>query len=212
MRLATRSIVLSCSLLLAAAAAQAAVVINEIDYDQVGTDTAEFIELKNNGPGAVNLGTYTVELMNGANNTLYGTVTLPAATLPAGGYYVIAFGSANPWYADFVANLLDNSIQNGSPDAIALRDGTTLVDAVSYEGSCLAPYVEGTGTVAADDNVTANIGLSRFPDGLDTGDNNADFSLRCITPGTANLAGTGGCNAPVATRSNTWGALKSIYR
>lgn len=212
MRLVTRSFVLACSFLLAAAAARAAVVINEVDYDQVGTDAAEFIELRNNGPGPVNLGTYSLELMNGTGNTLYGTVSLPATVLPAGGYFVVAFGSANPWHADYVANLTDNSVQNGSPDAIALRDGTTLVDAVSYEGSCLAPYVEGTGTVAADDNTTPNVGLSRYPDGADTNDNNADFSVRCITPGSANLAGTGGCNAPVGVRPDTWGALKSIYR
>jgi hypothetical protein len=212
MRFPAFALVLAGLLLLPAAAARAAVVINEVDYDQPGTDTAEFIELKNNGPGAVNLGTYTLELMNGANNTLYLTVPLPAATLPAGGYYVIAFGSANPWHADFVANTIDASVQNGSPDAIGLRDGSVLVDAVSYEGDCLAPYIEGTGATAADDNVTANLGLSRYPDGQDTNDNNTDFSLRCITPGTANLSGAGGCLSPVPARAGTWGALKSIYR
>ncbi len=34
---------------------KAAVVINEIDYDQPGTDTAEFIELFNSGSSAVSL-------------------------------------------------------------------------------------------------------------------------------------------------------------
>jgi predicted extracellular nuclease len=200
--------------LLAAApiAASAAVVINEVDYDQPGTDTAEFIELYNNGPAAVNLGTYTVELMNGNNGVLYGTVVLPAATLPAGGYFVIGFGSANPWHADFVANNLDNSIQNGSPDAIGLRDGGVLVDAVSYEGDTVAPYTEGTGFTGADDNVTANLGISRYPDGQDTNDNNTDWSLRCITPGGPNAASTGGCASPVPALGSTWGALKSLYR
>jgi hypothetical protein len=30
------------------------------------------------------------------------------------------------------------------------------------------------------------MGLSRCPDGTDTNDNNADFTFRSITPGTAN--------------------------
>ena len=212
MRLATRSLFFAGSFLLAAAAAQAAVVINEVDYDQVGTDSAEFIELRNNGPGTVNLGTYTVELVNGATGLIYSTLTLPTASVPAGGYFVIAFGSANSWHADYVASLIDDSIQNGSPDAIGLRNAGVLVDAVSYEGNTAAPYTEGTGTTAADDNVTASVGLSRFPDGQDTNNNNADFSVRCITPGAANQSSTGGCLTPVAARWNTWGVLKSIYR
>ena len=36
------------------------VVINEIDYDQAGTDTAEFIELKNVGSVAADLSDFSV--------------------------------------------------------------------------------------------------------------------------------------------------------
>src|ERR671928_182837 len=43
----------------------AGLVINEIDYDQPGTDTAEFIELKNNGANGVNLDPYSLVLVNG---------------------------------------------------------------------------------------------------------------------------------------------------
>ncbi len=200
------------ALLAVAPVARAAVVVNEFDYDQPGTDTAEFIELKNTGATAVSLGTYSLVLVNGNDGLTYRTVTLPGATLAAGGYYVIGFGSANPWHADFTANTLDNSVQNGSPDAIALFDGATLVDVVSYEGSTVAPYTEGTGTTAADDNITAMVGLSRYPDGQDTNDNNADFSLHCITPGGPNTFSTGGCLTPVPTVRATWGALKATYR
>ena len=41
------------------------IVINEIDYDQVGTDNAEFVELINVSAGPVNLDNYTLELVNG---------------------------------------------------------------------------------------------------------------------------------------------------
>jgi hypothetical protein len=211
-RLSLPQLLLAASLALVPSAGHAAVVINEVDYDQPGTDTAEFIELRNNGPAAVDLGTYTLDLVNGNNGLIYTTVTLPSVSLAAGGYYVIAFGSANTWHSDFIASPLDNGVQNGSPDAIGLRDGGVLVDAVSYEGDTAAPYTEGAGTLAADDNVTPSLGLSRFPDGQDTNDNSADWSLRCITPGAPNTSSASGCASPVSASAPTWGALKSLYR
>ena len=47
----------------------AAVVINEIDYDQPGTDRAEFIELFNAGSSAISLDNYTIDLINGLNSS-----------------------------------------------------------------------------------------------------------------------------------------------
>ena len=43
-----------------ASAVAPTLVINEIDYDQPGTDNAEFIELKNASPGLINLDNYEV--------------------------------------------------------------------------------------------------------------------------------------------------------
>lgn len=55
----TRGPLLSLLVLVAALAlagsAQAQLVINELDYDQPGTDTAAFIELKNVSRGSLNL-------------------------------------------------------------------------------------------------------------------------------------------------------------
>ena len=50
--------------LMFASGARAAVVMNEIDYDQPGTDSGEFIELLNNGASAVSLNGYTIRLVN----------------------------------------------------------------------------------------------------------------------------------------------------
>ena len=61
---------------LLADAAGAQVVINEIDYDQVGTDIAEFIELKNTGFTPVNLDTFSIRLINGG-------APIPGRTTPA---------------------------------------------------------------------------------------------------------------------------------
>jgi len=42
----------------------AGLVINEVDYDQVGTDTAEFIEVYNSGSQAIDLSTLALVLVN----------------------------------------------------------------------------------------------------------------------------------------------------
>ena len=166
-------------------------VINEVDYDQVSTDTAEFAELKNVGSVPVNLSGYIVRLVNGANGQIYGTFNLPDVDLAPGRYFVICGNAANTLICDLDVTPDQDLIQNGSPDAVALlqlqADGPPLlIDTVSYEGHTAAPYTEGTGTAAADSNTVAGVGLSRCPDGADTDVNNADFGLRPSTPGIAN--------------------------
>ena len=125
------------------------VVINEIDYDQVGGDTAEYLELKNISGGSVNLDNYTVELVNGSGGgaTVYDTIDLPNVSLPAGGYYVICANAATVINCSLDDGPDTDFIQNGAPDAIGLRLSGALVDAISYEGNTGAPYTEGTGTL-----------------------------------------------------------------
>ena len=178
------------------AAGATQLVINEIDYDQVGSDTAEFIELKNVGAAAASLDGLAIRLVNGSNDTVYATFNLPSVSVPAGGYFVVCANAANTPNCDLDVTPNTNLIQNGAPDAVALVQGATVLDAVSYEGSVAAPYVEGTGTTAADSNTIAFIGLSRIPDGADSDDNDTDFSLRCITPGAENTTVDTNCQDP----------------
>ncbi|MBK8966931.1 MAG: lamin tail domain-containing protein [Lewinellaceae bacterium] len=168
-------------------------VINEVDYDQVGTDMAEFIELKNAGSTTVNLDPYTLELVNGGDNTVYQTVDLPNVNLAPGDYFVICGNGSGVPNCDFpFPGALSNRIQNGAPDAVRLLLNVgVLVDALSYEGT-VTGAAEGTGTAASDSDDTHGVGLSRLPDGNDTNDNNSDFALTCSTPGTAN---TGNANS-----------------
>ncbi|MFP4438820.1 MAG: PKD domain-containing protein [Chloroflexaceae bacterium] len=183
--------------LMTGAPVESTLVINEIDYDQPGTDAAEFVEIKNTGSTAVNLDSYNLLLVGGPSGPAYVTVNLPNMSLAAGDYYVVCGDAANVPDCDLDSSPDTNFIQNGAPDAVALQVNGTVVEAVSYEGNTIAPYTEGTGTSAADDNVTPGIGLSRLPDGTDTDDNDADFSLRCITPGATNTSANSGCvNAP----------------
>lgn len=173
-------------------------VINEVDYDQPGSDMAEFIELRNNGGNAVNLSAYAIALVNGNGGSVYNTISLPDVSLAAGDYFVICAQSSMTPECDMDVSPDSNLIQNGSPDAVALLLDGAVADAVSYEGDTVAPYTEGSGAGLADSSGTAYVGISRFPNGSDTDQNNVDFSLRCITPGADNVADDTACPDPLA--------------
>ena len=172
----------------------AAVVINEMDYDQPGTDTAEFIELFNSGASSISLDNFTVALINGANSASYQSIDLSGFNLNTNSFFVVcgdanlvtncnhSFTTANGWF------------QNGSPDVVALYNNNSLVDSFSYEG-ILLPFTEGDVATISDSN-TDITSISRIVDGVDTNNNALDFQLGCITPGTGNRAGSGDCSRP----------------
>jgi len=176
--------------------AVAQLVINEIDYDQPSTDTAEFIEIKNVDVVGVDLGAYSLQLVNGSNDSVYLTVDLPDFTLPSGDYFVVCANAATVFDCDLDISPDSNLIQNGAPDAVALFSGLTLIDTVSYEGDTGAGFTEGSGSGLSDDPGLSSFGISRFPDGVDTDMNNIDLSGRCATPGGANSASVTDCPAP----------------
>ena len=183
----------------ATAGAQApGLVINEIDYDQPGGDSAEFVELRNNGSEPVGLEGYTVRAYNGANGgaAQYRSYALPNVSVAAGGYFVLCANAANTPSCGLDVTPDADLIQNGAPDAVALLQGDTVVDTVSYEGA-VPGYTEGAG--APEDPGTASssfLSISRSPSGTDTGSNASDFAVRCTTPGAANATGATGCTDP----------------
>jgi hypothetical protein len=95
-------------------------VINEVDYDQPSTDTAEFVEIKNNGSSAVSLSGVTLELVNGSGGAIYDTINLPAVSLAAGDYFVVCANAATVANCDLDDDPDTNFIQNGAPDAVGL--------------------------------------------------------------------------------------------
>ena len=171
-------------------------VINEIDYDQPSTDTAEFVEVKNVGTSAVDLTGVDLVLVNGTGGgaAVYNTVALPAVSLAAGDYFVVCANATTVANCDLDASPDTNFIQNGAPDAVALVQDSTVIDTVSYEGDTGAPYTEGSGSGLEDSSSTPDMGISRCPDGTDTDQNNADLKLVEITPGAANICET--CDDP----------------
>jgi Lamin Tail Domain len=83
----------------------AKLVLNEVDYDQVGTDGNGFVEIANTGGSAVDLAGVDLVAVNGGDSAEYARVHL-TGTLAAGGHLDVAI-----------------ELQNGAPDGIALPAG-----------------------------------------------------------------------------------------
>ena len=124
-------------------------VLNEVDYNNASTDTAEYIEIFNGDAAPVDVNGFDLVLVNGNNNTDYKTITL-TGTIPALGYAVIGpqavldatpatTGSpAGPTLKVLLAG--QDQIQNGDPDGIALFDASEgLVDSIAYGCPATAP-------------------------------------------------------------------------
>ncbi len=173
---------------------QPELVINEVDYDQVGADAAEFIEIRNNGQDDIHLEGYSIKLINGSNNGVYATYTfLEGMYIMEDGYFVICANAANTANCDWDVSPDADMVQNGAPDALALYDPFGgIIDMLSYEGN-VTGYTEGSGVGLNDVANTTGHGLSRYPDGVDTDVNNVDFTFKCITPGEANTYLSGYC-------------------
>jgi hypothetical protein len=175
-------------------------VINEIDYDQIGTDNAEFVEIYNPTSSALSLDGLALVFVNGADNAEYLRVSLSGVL--ASGQYAVVGGSvvtSSVGAGTLTFTIADGVIQNGSPDGVALVDTrrSILVDALSYEGPITAANIVGLGTVSlvegtalptgvADSN-TQTGSLIRNPNGTDTDNAASDWRFTTtLTPGYAN--------------------------
>ena len=117
------------------------VFINEIHYDNTGTDAGEAIEVA--GPAGTDLSGWSIVLYNGAGGAPYDTDAL-SGIIPN---QQAGFGTISLSYPS-------NGIQNGSPDAIALVNGTTVVQFLSYEGSFTAVGGPANGMTSTDIGVS----------------------------------------------------------
>jgi len=168
-----------------------ALVINEIDYDQPSTDTAEFVEIRNNDSVNVDLSAYSIQMINGNSGgaAQYRLFALPAVNLAPDDYFVLCANNTTVANCDLDVTPETDLVQNGAPDAVALLFNGTIIDTVSYEGETGAPYTETSGTGLID-SASGTQSISRCPDGQDTNTNNVDFSERASTPGAANFCTT----------------------
>ncbi|MEJ7787890.1 MAG: ExeM/NucH family extracellular endonuclease [Solirubrobacteraceae bacterium] len=95
--------------------------INEIHYDNTGTDAGEAIEVA--APEGTNLAGYSIVLYNGSGGAVYDTDALS--------------GTVGPSKA-VTLNYPANGIQNGAPDGIALVGPEGVIQFLSYEGTFAA--------------------------------------------------------------------------
>ncbi|MDD3807049.1 MAG: lamin tail domain-containing protein [Candidatus Marinimicrobia bacterium] len=173
-------------ILLFTALAYGQLFINEIDYDQPGTDSEEFLEIA--GPA----GTYTnvrIELINGSTTpaSMYKSVDISslALTNEKDGYGFFVIGAASVANVDLTPSSW--SIQNGSPDGIVLKINGLIVDAVSYEGPMIDengnPMQMATpeGVDAIDDESGNTVSIQRL------GLKGSPFHVALPTPGEANV-------------------------
>ncbi len=156
-------------------------VINEVDYDQVGADIGGFVEIANSGTATATLEGIALVLVNGGDGAEYARKALTGSLEPG------------------AKLVIDVDPQNGAPDGLALVDTTTgtLLDALSYEGGINAATIGGAvfdlveGTMlpvdVADSNTVTGT-LARIPDGADANDAASDWSFTTTpTPGAANV-------------------------
>lgn len=158
------------------AAAGPAVFVNELHYDNAGPDADETIEIA--GPALTNLDGWSVVLYNGTGGTSYSTIPLSGLIAnQCDGFGTIAVPATG--------------IQNGAPDGLALVDGTTVVQFLSYEGTFTATNGPAAGLTSVDigvaENGSAPAGQSLRKSGTGTVD--GDFTWQA-----SSAASFGQCN------------------
>ena len=151
--------------------------INEIDYDNVGTDSNEYIEIA--GPAGTDLSTYSIVLYNGSGGASYSTTNLSGTIDDEG----CGYGAVHFIYPV-------NGIQNGNPDGVALiSNDTSVVQFLSYGGTFDAVGGPADGYTSVDigviDSNTQIISVQLEG----TGNTYADYTwaTNALSPGVLNL-------------------------
>ncbi len=176
--------------------ADSPVFINELHYDNEGTDAGEFVEVA--GPAGTDLTGWSVVLYNGVGGVVYDTDAFTGALADTANGYGFA-----------TLNYPSNGLQNGSPDGVALVDASgALVQFLSYEGAFAATNGPAVGMTSTD------IGVAEASSSLPgsslqltgTGDSYGDFTWvgsAAQTPSAANnnqvFASSGEPRQPVLT-------------
>jgi hypothetical protein len=163
----------------------AAISINEVATGTTGAATDEFVELVNTGTAAADVGGWKVVYRSAAGTSDTALATIPnGTTLAVGGFYLLGgagYAGAHTPNQSFTAGLA------ATGGGVAIRDTAgALVDSVGW-GTATNAFVEGTAASASPTTAAPGSSIVRRPDGHDTNDNSADFSVASTaTPGVSN--------------------------
>jgi hypothetical protein len=159
--------------------------INEFMTGTTGSAADEFVEIVNVGATAADLSGYKLVYRSGAGTSDVSLATIPAGTtLAAAGFYL--FGGSG--YAGSPAP--DQSFSTGlasTGGGLALRDASgTIADSLGY-GTATNAFVRGAPAPAPPAEASPGNSDVRLPDGHDTGNNSADFTVSTTpTPRSSN--------------------------
>lgn len=180
--------------------------INEIHYDNDGTDSGEGVEIA--GEAGINLSGWSLVAYNGNGGTVYKTTNLSGTI-------------ANQQNGYGTINFAISGLQNGSPDGVALVDNAgQVVQFLSYEGTVTATDGPANGTSSVDIGVvegsSTTVGHSLQLTG--NGTKYADFtwaSPAAATVGSLNNGQTFGSqpvnNAPTASFTQSCNELTCSF-
>lgn len=149
--------------------------ISELHYDNTGADVGEFVEVQI--PAGGSSAGLSVVLYNGSTGLAYDTDPLPAVTAPA--------------EAPAVAVVTySGTLQNGSPDGVALVSNGAVLEFLSYEGAFAAVDGPAAGTTSTDIGVAETgsepVGLSLSRSYDPVADALVWSARAAATPGTVN--------------------------
>lgn len=165
-----------------AAAGDCTVVINEF---QTGGSNAnhEFVELFNPCAAAVDLTGWKLAYRSAAGVSDNAMGALLSGSLAAGGYFLAVSSSYATAFPTVVAQHTFSNAIGGGGGGFGLRNAALeLVDSVGY-GTATNAFVETAAAPAPASSKSAG----RTPNGVDTDDNSADFTVADVpSPGAAN--------------------------
>jgi hypothetical protein len=144
---------------LPARAAVTQVFINEIHYDNAGTDEGEFLEVA--FPTGTDLSGWSLVRYNGANGELYN---LPEQ-LDENDLGLLPIAGSSGGFSFVVLDYPLNGLQNGAPDGLALVNNGSVVQFLSYEGSLAATNGPAAGMTSTDIGVAQTASTTLDPVG-----------------------------------------------
>jgi len=187
-----------------------AIVINEFNYDDSGTDNLAFVELYNRSDEPVDIGDWEIQVGDYYPNDdpnrpgVYYFVSIPqGTTIEAHGFWTVAMSDVT-YLPGAVIDLVDNNLRlDDGHNYLALRGPIgELFDGVAWEtnkrtgssGGPTGPLIPEDiytqiGTGIWGNHINQDIPLtaqSRFLDGLDSDNNGRDFGIQPATPGYSN--------------------------